>query len=455
MKPLAGGRRTSRRPAAHEAGQPSIALQATRVAIAAAAIVGVVYAVIAFAVVMLVSARMMGDIDTRLADAMLGAHHQYGNPPIPFDAGRQDPRGLPILQWRVMEDGSVQYDGPNGLLQVSLPAAYRNVDAPTTVTLDGVQYRLRGMDILYGNAFGGPEAAHLIVGQSLDSYSSSLSGLIAAAVGIGLALLAFVLLGSLAIGWRVASPIERARQRQLEFTADASHELRTPLSVVEAQTSLALARRRESAWDANAFRRIDSELLRMRRLLDDMLWLARFDSAVEPPASEPVDLAVLAAQTTDRFGAVAEARRQTLTVDPAEAGQSLVVSAPPEWLDRLVGVLLDNACKYSPEGGTVAVSVTGDGRRVRLTVDDSGPGIPEAERDRIFDRFHRATDAPGGAGLGLAIADSIVKATNGHWTIGTSPAGGASISVSWPRSMTGPKGRESHAPESAGDSASA
>lgn len=74
---------------------------------------------------------------------------------------------------------------------------------------------------------------------------------------------------------------------------------------------------------------------------------------------------------------------------------------------------------------------------MRLTVADSGPGIPEAERSRVFDRFHRATREPGGAGLGLAIAAAIARSTGGRWHIGTSPAGGASVSVSWPRSMSG------------------
>ncbi len=81
------------------------------------------------------------------------------------------------------------------------------------------------------------------------------------------------------------------------------------------------------------------------------------------------------------------------------------------------------------------VSVTHDGARVRVTVDDSGPGIPPEERTRIFDRFHRATDTPGVAGLGLAIADAIVRASGGRWRIGTSPAGGASMSVSWARAL--------------------
>ncbi len=117
---------------------------------------------------------------------------------------------------------------------------------------------------------------------------------------------------------------------------------------------------------------------------------------------------------------------------------SNVITAPPEWLDRLLGTLLDNACKYSPDGGNVRIRSRPTDPRVRLTVDDSGPGIPEEERSRIFDRFHRATtQLDGGAGLGLAIADSIVRATNGRWRIGTSPAGGASMSVSWPRTFEG------------------
>ena len=210
----------------------------------------------------------------------------------------------------------------------------------------------------------------------------------------------------------MAAPIERARQRQLAFTADASHELRTPLAVILAHTSLALAQDRAGPWYRTAFERVDGESKRMRGLLDDLLWLARFDAAQAPPSVEPVDLGVLAAQTVDRFAAVAETRGLRLHV--AAGGNGLVVGAPPEWLDHLLGVLLDNACKYSPEGGTVTVGVAALGGRVSLVVDDAGQGIPEAERERIFDRFHRATGAQGGAGLGLAIGDAIVRATGGR-----------------------------------------
>jgi len=406
---------------------PSVRTLSTRVALAAAAIVGVAYLVIAGVVAMAVTNNLTSDLDHRLTDVLHGVSAPGAKPdgPLPgFDPGHVDPRGLPVLAWQVDAAGN---SAPIGLAELALPAEDRQVTDPVTVKIDGASYRLTGVSL--GNG-------RLIVGQSTDSISQTQSTLVVAEFGIGCALLIFVFLGSVAVGRRVALPVERARRRQLEFTADASHELRTPLSVMEAHTSLALARGREEAWDRAAFERIDGELKRSRRLVDDMLWLARFDSTDTQPQAEPVDLNVLVVQTADRFEAVAEARGQVLTVHAGAGHSDAIVTAPPEWLDRLVGVLLDNACKYSPDGGAIAISVAADGKRVRLTVDDSGPGIPVDQRTRVFDRFHRATDTAGGAGLGLAIADAIARATGGRWHIGSSAAGGASIAVSWVRSIT-------------------
>ena len=110
------------------------------------------------------------------------------------------------------------------------------------------------------------------------------------------------------------------------------------------------------------------------------------------------------------------------------------INAPPEWIDRLTAVLVDNACRYAGPGGTVRIAVTVAGSRVSLSVDDSGPGIAPEERSKLFDRFHRATDEGNGAGLGLAIADSVVRATGGEWRVGQSDLGGAHMEVSWHRS---------------------
>jgi signal transduction histidine kinase len=130
---------------------------------------------------------------------------------------------------------------------------------------------------------------------------------------------------------------------------------------------------------------------------------------------------------------VARSRSITITADTGGPAPALI-SAPPEWIDRLAGVLMDNACRYAGPDGEVRISVAVAASRVSLAVEDSGPGIPEEERPRLFDRFHRATDKGQGAGLGLAIADSIARSTGGRWHVGDSALlGGARMEVSWRR----------------------
>jgi len=397
-----------------------------RVALAATAVVAVAYVFVAIAVLAIFTQSQTQQIDDRLAHIVNSFGPPLGGGGGGYGGPKPDkPGDLPFLSWIVQSDGTVRTDFSN---TITLPAEDRSVSGPTTVTIDGTDFRLLGRQV---------SDDYHIVGQSLDTLYGARSTLVLAELLIGPVLLAVVFLGAVAIGRRVATPVELARRRQLEFTADASHELRTPLSVIEANTSLALAEPRSEAWYRSTFERVDLESKRMRRLLEDMLWLARFDATQGPPNAEPVDVGVLAAQTADRFGAVAETRH--LGLDVVADAEDLVIAAPPEWLDRLLGVLLDNACKYSPDGGTVRVSVGAEGGRIQLAVDDAGPGIPDEERSRIFDRFHRASDEQGGAGLGLAIADAIVRATNGRWKIGSSSAGGASMSVSWPRAFAGPR----------------
>jgi two-component system, OmpR family, sensor histidine kinase CiaH len=406
-----------------------------RVALSASAIVTAAYLAIAMGVFFIASASLTSQIDQQLTFALDRAYNQ----PIPPSGGNlgaiahQPDRAFdaPFVQWIVKADGTVSSGGGPSGGGTALPAAYRSLSGSATATINGNEFRLLG---------AASDGQQYIVGQSLRSVSDAQSTIIQAEILIGPILIALVFLGAVAVGRRVATPIETARRRQLEFTADASHELRTPLSVVEAHTSLALAQDRSAEWYKSAFGRVDRESKRMRKLLDDLLWLARFDATDAAPNAEPVDLGILATQATDRFGVVAESRHLRLGVR-AEGG-GLVVAAPPAWLDRLMGVLIDNACKYSPDGGTVDVAVTGEAGRVTLTVDDAGPGIPEAERAQIFDRFHRATATGTGAGLGLAIGDEIVRATGGRWKVGSSPAGGARLQVSWRSALAGASARE-------------
>ena len=400
---------------------PSLRRTSIRVALAAAAVVALVYFAVAIAVVLIVQRNLTDQIDQRITSSFVRLPHEGPPGGGPYDAPPPERfGGQPVILWEVDSAGSVRTASTNP----ELPATYHDVSSPITATIDGVELRLAGQQV--GDDW-------IVIGQSLEPVNETRGTIILAELVIAPILLGLVFLGAVAIGRRVAEPIEAARQRQLDFTADASHELRTPLAVIEAHTSLALSQPRDEAWYRSAFGRVDRESKRMRRMLEDLLWLARFDASRKSPDAEPVDLAIMAAQSVDRFGAVGETRH--LTIHLSAPADGAVIAAPPEWLDRLLGVLLDNACKYAPDGGRVDVTVVVDGSRVALTVDDSGPGIPEDQRTRIFDRFHRATDAQGGAGLGLAIADAIVRATGGRWKVASAPAGGARMAISWGRAL--------------------
>src|ERR671936_507291 len=399
-----------------------VAAGARRVALATTGIVAGIYLLIAVSVILIVTHNLTSNIDATLSrwlGAMAGDRAQVSRG---FSGPAGGPRfDAPVLWWMYHPDGN--YD--NGSVEaqsIKLPVSPTSIKDPQTITVSGITLRVRGGSV--GDVWA-------VVGQTMTSVDQARSNLILAEVLIGPVLLLVVFLGALAIGRRVASPIEQARRRQMDFTANASHELRTPLAVIQAQSSLALAQQRNTEWYRRAFEQVNRESQRMNHLVNELLWLARFEAMPPSTKAEPVDIGVMAQNAVDRFAAVSEARHQRLNL--RVNGASPVIAASPEWLDHLIGVLLDNACKYTPDSGVIDVSVTDDGHSVRLAVEDSGPGIPEAERGRIFDRFQRATDQWGGAGLGLAIADAVVHATNGRWQVGTSPAGGASMAITWPR----------------------
>jgi signal transduction histidine kinase len=277
------------------------------------------------------------------------------------------------------------------------------------------------------------DGAWFVVGQSLAEVDHVESDLIALEVVAGPVLLVAIFLGTLLVGVKAANPVEQARRRQLEFTADASHELRTPLSVIEAEVSLALSGTRKEAEYRGTLRRVSREALRLRDIVNDLLWLSRFDSEPPPPGDEPVDVGAIATACADRFDAVAAGRGISLSVRQLGEGQPWV-NAPPEWIDRLTAVLVDNACRYAGYSGVVQITVRALGNRVSLAVEDNGPGIDPGERASLFDRFHRATDEGNGAGLGLAIGDAVVRATGGEWHVGEASLGGALMEVRWHRS---------------------
>ncbi|MFI5068654.1 MAG: sensor histidine kinase, partial [Streptosporangiales bacterium] len=367
---------------------------AARVALAATALIGAVYLGCAVVLDQVVAGRLVSAVDSRLgerlADTLAGPgsrpgpdpRPEAGPQPGPFRPGHdradsgEEADEVPVFVWRASPGRApvALGTGAPALPGRLVPAAGQHV----TVRLAGSVFRLAAI-----RQGGG----RLVAGQSLADQQHIQDMLRDGAALAAPVLLLAMFAGSLIIGLRALSPVEHSRRRQLEFTADASHELRTPLSVINAEIGIALSAPREAADYRAALLRIQDESGRLRRIVEDLLWLARFDSEPPPPGAEPLDLATIAGTCAQRFQAVAQASSPgvSVTVAPSRAAW---ISAPPEWIDRLTGVLVDNACRYAGPGGSVRLSVAARGGRVSLTVEDSGPGIPPGQRDRLFDRFH-------------------------------------------------------------------
>jgi signal transduction histidine kinase len=397
---------------------PSELSHAARVAFATTLLVGIVYAACVAVLDHVVSARLIASADSRLADRLTDVR-EFGLKASYSDDDDID--STPVYVWQVTRSGVA---AAVALGTPTLPAGLRLADGrASTVQLKQGEFRVLEKTV-QGRTF--------IAGESLQGVQH-----LAALLLDGEALAAPVLLlamftGALIVGLRALSPVAQSRRRQLEFTADASHELRTPLSVISAETSIALSTPRKAAEYRATLSRIDSENERLAKIVEDLLWLARFDATPPQPTDEPVDLTVIAATCAERFRALAVTRHFDIEL-VASQGASAWISAPSEWIDRLAGVLIDNACRYADADGTVRITVGQRANRVTLTIEDSGPGVAPEHRARLFDRFYRSTGQGGAAGLGLAIADSIARSTGGQWRIGDSDLGGALFEVSWRR----------------------
>jgi two-component system OmpR family sensor kinase len=233
--------------------------------------------------------------------------------------------------------------------------------------------------------------------------------------------------------------LRAARERERAFMADAAHELRTPLTALHLQMGM-LARASGDAERAAAMETLSAGVQRAIRLVEQMLALARQEPRAETQ-SVAVRLDDLAREIVAELVPLADAGRIDLGVS---AAQPATVRGDPDALRTLLRNLVDNAVRYTPAGGRVDVSVVaeaaGDTRGARLTVSDDGPGIPEAERARVFDRFHRrAGAAPPGSGLGLSIVKTIAAAHGATLTLAEGPAGkGLAVTVSFPSQAAHP-----------------
>ena len=201
-----------------------------------------------------------------------------------------------------------------------------------------------------------------------------------------------------------------ALARQREFVADAAHELRTPLTALKLQLQLA-ERATDAAERERAHAQLREGIARATRLVEQLLTLARADPDAAMTARTTIDLANVARSVAARHEAAARVKGLEFKL---EEPQAVPVHAHPGAMETLLETLLENAVRYT-SSGSVTVRVSRHDMLARLEVEDTGPGIAGAERERVFDRFYRGDHAAeGGTGLGLAIARRIAEAHGGH-----------------------------------------
>jgi heavy metal sensor kinase len=211
------------------------------------------------------------------------------------------------------------------------------------------------------------------------------------------------------------SRLQDAFERLRRFTADASHELRTPLTAMRSVGEVALRNTR----DASAYRDVIGSMLeevdRLTRLVESLLTLTRADSGKIHLAPEALDLGVLAGSVIDQLRVLADEKQQELTL---QAPVPVHAMGDPALVRHALTNVIHNAIKYTPNGGAISVELKASLGQAVIEVRDSGPGIPGAHRDRIFDRFYRVDASrsreEGGVGLGLAIARWAIEANGGR-----------------------------------------
>jgi heavy metal sensor kinase len=229
------------------------------------------------------------------------------------------------------------------------------------------------------------------------------------------------------------SRLQDAFERLRRFTADASHELRTPLTAMRSVGEVAL----QNSLDAVAYRDVIGSMLeevdRLTRLVESLLILTRADSGTVQLTPETLDLGGLVGHVIDQLRVLADEKQQKLSLRAPIPVHATVDAA----LIRLALMnLIHNAIKYTPIAGTITVKVDAMDGRPMIEVRDTGPGIPSAHRDRIFDRFYRVdagrSREEGGVGLGLAIARWAIQANGGQIKLASEGTDGSSFRVILP-----------------------
>src|SRR6202140_261061 len=251
-------------------------------------------------------------------------------------------------------------------------------------------------------------------------------------------------LGQLAASFnQLLERVDQSFERQRRFMSDASHELRTPVAILRGESEVALSRTERPAEEyRESLGVLHAEAQRLTRIVDDLFTLTRADAGQYPLDPRDFYLEELVADCAHTTRTLALAKRISLTCEVAE---ELPIRADEGLLRRMILNLLDNAIKYTREGGSVTVSCRRAGGEYELSIADTGQGVPLELQPRIFERFFRADKARtraeadgGGAGLGLSIARWIAEAHQGRVVLARSDSSGSTFTAFLPIPLPAP-----------------
>jgi signal transduction histidine kinase len=339
-------------------------------------------------------------------------------------------------------EGEDRYDGNLAPVFVLPPAGTSAANGqPIVANLAAVAYALKtGSDLrtvqlsdgahlrLLTYSIGG--GAVLQVGRLLNDQDQLLSQYLAGLLILGSIASLLLALASWILAGRSIKPAQHAWDQQQQFISNASHELRTPLTLMRANADYAL---RSPSVDERetSLRDIVGEVDYMNRLVEDLLLLSRLDAHRLTLSDEPVAISPLLEETARQMEKLAAVKGVSLGVD-STAG---VARGDRVRLRQVLLILLDNALRFTPSGGTIHMMSQEHGREIVVTVTDNGAGIPPEHLLHVFDRFYQVPGQTGeerGNGLGLSIAKGLVEAQHGRITIESLPGHGTSVKISLP-----------------------